>query len=481
MKKDNPDSPKLSFRKKTILIILGIFLFFILLEIGLRLGGVIFLTLQERRNIASIKQRGTYRIMCLGESTTALGGKDSYPSQLEQILNQRNIGIKFSVINEGLIAFDTTGILSQLEYNLNKYRPDMVIAMMGINDEGERVAHEDSFIFKSFRTYKLAKLLWLHIVTKAKEKTIYKPTKPSNIGLKDNLKQTTYIQSEDELKNAIELNPSNDWAYEELARIYIYQGKFAQAEELFKKAIELNPGNDWAYMGLGRVYIAQVKSTQAEEEFKKAIELNPRNDRAYLELGSIYIYQGKSSQGMEKLKKAIELNPGTVRAYEELARIYTYQGKFAQAEELFKKAIELSPGSDRPYAGLIVLYQEMGKITPFKEYERIINGLRLHYYIFKTSKNYLRLKEILDGRAIKLVCAQYPVRSVEPLKKIFEGQDGVIFVDNEKIFKEAIKKEGYKEYFTDMIGGDFGHCTPKGNRLLAENIANIILKEYFNK
>jgi hypothetical protein len=27
-----------------------------------------------------------------------------------------------------------------------------------------------------------------------------------------------------------------------------------------------------------------------------------------------------------------------------------------------------------------------------------------------------------------------------------------------------------------MFGGDFGHCTPEGNRLLAENITEVILK-----
>ena len=73
------------------------------------------------------------------------------------------------------------------------------------------------------------------------------------------------------------------------------------------------------------------------------------------------------------------------------------------------------------------------------------------------------------------------MRSIESLKKIFEGQTGVIFVDNERIFKDAVKREGYKEYFKDMFGGDFGHCTPKGNRLLAENIADVILKEVFSK
>jgi hypothetical protein len=70
---------------------------------------------------------------------------------------------------------------------------------------------------------------------------------------------------------------------------------------------------------------------------------------------------------------------------------------------------------------------------------------------------------------------------VAPLKRIFDKDNGVIFVDNERVFKEAVKQSGYKEYFRDMFGGDFGHCTPKGNELLAQNIADVILKEVFSK
>lgn len=53
-------------------------------------------------------------------------------------------------------------------------------------------------------------------------------------------------------------------------------------------------------------------------------------------------------------------------------------------------------------------------------------------------------------------------------------------MDNEAIFKKAIFRDGYKEYFRDMFAGDFGHCTVKGNNLLAKNIADVILKELFS-
>ena len=79
------------------------------------------------------------------------------------------------------------------------------------------------------------------------------------------------------------------------------------------------------------------------------------------------------------------------------------------------------------------------------------------------------------------MCVQYPIRCIDSLKAMFESQQGIIFVDNEKIFKDAVKQANYEEYFTDIFAGDFGHCTKKGNRLLAENIADVLQKEYFNK
>lgn len=73
------------------------------------------------------------------------------------------------------------------------------------------------------------------------------------------------------------------------------------------------------------------------------------------------------------------------------------------------------------------------------------------------------------------------MRSIEPLRKIFEEENNIIFVDNEQIFKSAIAKGRYKDFFNDMFAGDFGHCTDKGNRLLAGNIADVIAREVFHK
>ncbi len=52
----------------------------------------------------------------------------------------------------------------------------------------------------------------------------------------------------------------------------------------------------------------------------------------------------------------------------------------------------------------------------------------------------------------------------------------IVFVDNEQIFKDAVGRDGFSAYFTDAFAGDFGHCTKKGNRLLAEHVADAIMR-----
>ena len=51
-----------------------------------------------------------------------------------------------------------------------------------------------------------------------------------------------------------------------------------------------------------------------------------------------------------------------------------------------------------------------------------------------------------------------------------------LFVDNEKVFKDALAANEYQKIFTDRFGGDFGHATRFENRLIAQNLARAVLE-----
>lgn len=94
-----------------------------------------------------------------------------------------------------------------------------------------------------------------------------------------------------------------------------------------------------------------------------------------------------------------------------------------------------------------------------------------------TVVNYRKLADILAQKNIKLVSVQYPVRTVAPLQIILEGKPVWAFVDNEESFQSVLKRENFQDYFFDRFGRQFGHCTAKGNQLLAENVARVILEK----
>jgi tetratricopeptide (TPR) repeat protein len=418
---------------------------------ALRLGGSIFLTLQEQRNMVSLRAKGSYRILCLGESTTALGGKDSYPSQLETILNGANTGITFSVINKGIPGVDTSYILAQLENNIREYKPDLVVTMMGINDFGQCPPYKNQGFLaclpfvSSLRIFKLGSLLRLRILDKAKEL-------PSEIPQSKIMDKATESSgyTERALQKNIELNPNNDEAYIELGLFYLNQGRLVLG--LFKKAVELKTTNEHAYIALGLWESCDKQDSshdvsEAEKILKEAIALNPQNDKAYFGLGLLYANHAHIPQAIAAFKKAIEINPKSDKAYGALAALYDEKGDPVSSERNYRKA----------------------------------NELRKDYCNPQTAQNYRNLKVILDKKGIRLVCVQYPLRSIRPLEDIFYGQDGIIYVDNERIFRKAIKERGYGSYFLDIFGGDFGHCNKEGNMILATNIANAILKNGFRK
>ena len=541
--------------QKVALIFFGVVLFLTLLEGGMRLCGFIISSFQENRNRVSLKQVNAFRIMCLGESTTAEGGADAYPSQLEVVLNQGATGRRFSVINKGVRATNTSVILSELEGNIATYKPDMVITMMGINDSGRHMPHDMPTYsralscFRSLKVYTLFRYLWMHLNARLKETDLSVRGMPACYAAQaggdaviasleqairqDPHSETPYVQlgnyyrdtkqeilkAEALYRRALVLLPGSFQLHLELARLYRDQVRYEPAVQYYKKALGLDPDNKYALVELGRFYRDQLKYVEAQELlnqaakrnlavdgvyrelawyaaesgdlaraealYKKAIEIDPHNAYNYIEFGRFCYNENRKeyAQAEENFQKAIAIDPAEDRggAYHELGRLSREVKKYAQAEDCFKKAIALNPQDEMAYAGLALTYAEEGKDQLSADYYQKAQGLRDNFYNPLTVSNYRGIKKILARHGLPLVCVQYPMRSVLPLKEIFQGEEGAMFVDNERSFKDAVKKASYNEYFVDAFAGDFGHCTRKGNRLLAENVAEVIVRRYFGK
>ncbi len=129
----------------------------------------------------------------------------------------------------------------------------------------------------------------------------------------------------------------------DLGRFYRNQGDLAKAEAALKDVLEINPKNHYAYLELGLLYKDQKRYIEAKEFFEKTLELNPTNPAAYAGLGWLYKNQGRYAESEAFFKKSLQINPNTEGACLGLGWLYKDQGKLKEAEQLARKELELYP------------------------------------------------------------------------------------------------------------------------------------------
>ncbi|MFH0753816.1 MAG: tetratricopeptide repeat protein [Candidatus Omnitrophota bacterium] len=385
---------------------------------------------------------------------------------------------------------NTNVIAALLEQKIDKYRPDLVITMMGVNDNGGHLPYTvDSMsgverFWDSFRAYKLLRLVGMHITARIKgvplplrrDNGLVKKGHPAGAWDEAHAQdeQMSFLKREKECRDAIALNPGDDQAYVRLGVVLKEREALAASEKAFQRAIEINPQGDVAYAELGWLYGAHSRMPEAIAAFKRSTEINSGNTRVWDALAAAYQSTHQYALAEAAYQKELEIVPQEDESFGNMGMFYLRQGAAIKAEAIFEKAIEIHPDDDRAYARLALLYCEMGKDDLCREYTRKTKEMSGDVYGPMTRNNYQKVKQVLLQKKVGWICVQYPTLSVASLQEVVGSGEGIVFVDNERLFKVAVQREGYTQYFIDTMGGTWGHCTDAGNKLLAKNIANVI-------
>ncbi len=483
-----------SLRQKAALCAVGILACLLVLEIALRLAGMTIVALQRQRNFAACSQEA-FRIMCVGESTTAMGGEFSYPAQLEKALDRSGCDIRFTVINAGLINARSYTVVDQLEENIARYKPRMVVSMLGINDVGKYVhVSHPTFgmrvrdLFVSLRVYKVFKKIALNIRSRREKKPQLLKQDIVRNGGSDILGRARYLLSKGDwdgvetlLRAEIEKDPGYAAAYLELGRAYKVQGKKAEAETYLLKAVALAPRVPDGYFELAILYRNEARPGSYQRSaamFAKLIELAPDNPWYTMELAGLYRSGNELQKAAAMFERTLELDPTMKRAYVELGWIARLRKEYDKGIAIIQKGIFVLPNESGLYGELALLYRESGRPREAAQYARRARDLERSLLRQNTMLSYARIGKILADRGIVWVAMQYPLRDIGELQKLVGDRSGVIFVDNSVNFQAALSRGRYDDYFTDLFAGDFGHCTPLGNAMIAENLARQIIRRY---
>ncbi|HSV42984.1 MAG TPA: GDSL-type esterase/lipase family protein [Candidatus Bathyarchaeia archaeon] len=500
---------KTSLKQGIGLVFLGLFLAAALLEITLRIGGLIFIARQKSLNRADFSQK-EFRILCIGESTTALGGENSYPAQLEKLLRQQAPEVFSRVINAGMVAKTSQDILDALPDYLDRYKPHLVIAMIGINDRKDVFDNASSWHLwidrfrENFRIYHLfenvrerIRVTW----SNSKKDSAVQPRlandrlNPKNQHrqimimyvkgedifrqLEERLKRPFTPEKEKTAKDLLErLKKRQSWLLVELARQVREKGQTEKEMEFLQKALGYDPDNYGAHVELARFYKGQQKCPEAVPFLEKAVKLKPETALASMELAHCYDVMGMTEKAAETYRFVLERAKSDTSLVDgDIAEWFFDHDLGEDAEKSFDEAVRENPDNQSLYQSAAEYYQRTGNLRKAQTYAGKAETLRneSEFYAPMTVHNYNEILKILAARHIPVMCMQYPLRDIEPLKKIFWKDYPIIFVENKKNFQAALEKTDYYKLFSDSFAGDFGHCTKKGNALIAQHLAEVIL------
>ncbi|MEI7998921.1 MAG: hypothetical protein WCH62_05390, partial [Candidatus Omnitrophota bacterium] len=352
-----------SFKQKVLLILFGLFCFIVLFEIVLRLGGFVYNARQEAQNKVELTS-SEIRILCIGESTTALGGTDSYPSQLQEILQQRFPSQKIKVINRGRISKDSWYLLNNLEHDLDRYKPHIVVGMIGINDTSltPTFLKRTSFLdfLKSLRVVHFFSLLKQHLKHKSVEvffdKALIQDKGAEGRSL---VPKQNVIDSNDILTNESDYYQMVEWLNQLDNQIII----LAQFQKKASPEEQINIDAKGKEIQSNRVvalrYIAAYHHTREEDQMalvalSKASALASKDVGVLYEMARVLRSLGKYSQGLNYILQANALLPNNQIIVMEIGRLFELIGNKEEAYKVFQKVMELE--GDNPW-----LYKEVGQ------------------------------------------------------------------------------------------------------------------------
>jgi tetratricopeptide (TPR) repeat protein len=234
-------------------------------------------------------------------------------------------------------------------------------------------------------------------------------------------------------KQAVKLNPKNQFLLKNLGVTYSFLGKEEEAIELYDRALEIKPDD---YDSLR----------------EKGVSLSKLGKEELREKGVSLSKLGKEEEAIELFDRALEIKPDDYDSLRNKGVSLSELGKGEEAIELFDRALEIKSDD---WNALIWKAYTLENIDRNKDAENIYKNLQLNFHKIKDKK----LKDLINFKIgiyekTKSTTPEEAKKSSDILNKVINA-----FQDKKNDFFESINKiESEFKTFTDTersIPNDF--------------------------
>ncbi len=416
----------------------SIFIFLLIFELFLRVGGWVYLWQRHPetyKKAMSYGQQNKFTILCLGDSFTEGAGTDrnnSYPKQLEKILLKNITGVNINIINGGRGGNSSSLLLKYLPVDLLRYNPDIVLIMIGcnnvwnfqdssyfiINKKGGYLIQNLDSLLTNLRTYKMLKLAYFN--TKAF----------LNTGLKKSHEDYNEFYEFAEAVDSMNADKRSK-ALTKSAVASSQDGNFDLALNQLQDALAIDGNNYIAHICMGNLWTGKKEFELARASRLQAIHMIHRWNQ-FLVTSMIAQIDRETEMDMVNKKEVLD----------ELAVI--------------KKAVEVSHKTNTGDNAIALIEAKINSIKDRSVIQKIIE-----YDLSRAIK-------IARNSGAQVVLETYPFRSFINIFREISERFSVPLVDNYAVFK--------KEQLSQYLFVPDGHCNAKGYGIIAENTYKTLIK-----
>lgn len=154
---------------------------------------------------------------------------------------------------------------------------------------------------------------------------------------------STYTESIDEIKQAINLKPDDAKYHYYLAKTLMCYSDYNEALDEFNMVIKIEPAYEDAYLRLSRCYTYINNYEKSIQILEQGTHSNPDSSVLHYKLGSMQYYAGRYDEAMESLERATWLDTKNADAHYLLGGIYFSQERYEDALKEYNKASSLNP------------------------------------------------------------------------------------------------------------------------------------------
>jgi Flp pilus assembly protein TadD len=194
------------------------------------------------------------------------------------------------------------------------------------------------------RVWKDEKTLWEDMARKS-------PTDLSLIHMAQyHMKRNEWREAEHYYWQALELNPLDGDAWNNLGNVLILQNRPKEAEEAFKRVLKLQPHRREVLKNMAVAYVMQRSYGDAEKNLTEYLSENSEDYSAWDLIADVRIMQKHFEAALEAAQRMAELEPDKAKAYIFMAESFRQLGKEEEAKRAYEKALALDPDLARAYS-----------------------------------------------------------------------------------------------------------------------------------